>query len=103
MKKTLGIHTAPARQWVGNGFPLHSLFSYGTSALADVLDADRELLVGQDDSAGTPAAAAPAGTGSRGSGACRNRPWSVAAENLSSCQPAVSTMTRMNRTRSRER
>jgi AraC family transcriptional regulator len=58
MKKTLGIHTAPARQWVGNGFPLHSLFSYGTSALADVLDADRELLVGQDDSAGTRADAA---------------------------------------------
>jgi AraC family transcriptional regulator len=55
MKKTLGIHTAPARHWVGDGFPLHSLFSYDTSALTDVLDADRDLLIGRDDSVDTRA------------------------------------------------
>ena len=28
LKKVLGVHEAPARHWVGNGFPVRSLFSY---------------------------------------------------------------------------
>ena len=30
MKKVLGIYSSPARHWVGDGFPVHSLFSYDT-------------------------------------------------------------------------
>jgi quercetin 2,3-dioxygenase len=30
MKKVLGIHSAPGRHWVGDGFPVQSLFSYQT-------------------------------------------------------------------------
>ncbi|MEO6959866.1 MAG: pirin family protein [Burkholderiaceae bacterium] len=29
MKKVLGIHSGPAQHWVGDGFPVRSLFSYG--------------------------------------------------------------------------
>lgn len=29
MKKVLGIYSGPARHWVGDGFPVRSLFSYG--------------------------------------------------------------------------
>lgn len=32
MKKVLGIHGAPGRHWVGDGFPVQSLFSYQTHA-----------------------------------------------------------------------
>ncbi len=28
MKKILGMYSAPAPHWVGNGFPVRSLFSY---------------------------------------------------------------------------
>jgi hypothetical protein len=28
MKKVLGVHSAPAQHWVGDGFPVRSLFSY---------------------------------------------------------------------------
>ena len=28
MKKILGVHSAPGRHWVGDGFPVRSLFSY---------------------------------------------------------------------------
>lgn len=30
MKKVLGIYTSPRQHWVGNGFPVRSLFSYDT-------------------------------------------------------------------------
>ncbi len=30
MKKIIGIHSAPAQHWVGDGFPVRSLFSYNT-------------------------------------------------------------------------
>ncbi len=30
MKKVLGIYSNPHQHWVGNGFPVRSLFSYGT-------------------------------------------------------------------------
>ncbi len=30
MKKVLGIHSNPHQHWVGNGFPVRSLFSYST-------------------------------------------------------------------------
>ncbi len=30
MKKVLGVYTTPGRHWVGDGFPVRSLFSYGT-------------------------------------------------------------------------
>jgi quercetin 2,3-dioxygenase len=30
MKKILGVYSAPPRHWVGNGFPVRSLFSYDT-------------------------------------------------------------------------
>lgn len=29
MKKVLGVHSQPGRHWVGDGFPVRSLFSYG--------------------------------------------------------------------------
>ncbi len=29
MKKILAVHSAPGRHWVGDGFPVRSLFSYG--------------------------------------------------------------------------
>lgn len=32
MKKVLAIHKAPAAHWVGNGFPVRSMFSYQTHA-----------------------------------------------------------------------
>lgn len=28
MKKILGLYSAPRRHWVGDGFPVRSLFSY---------------------------------------------------------------------------
>ena len=28
MKKILGVYSAPQPHWVGNGFPVRSLFSY---------------------------------------------------------------------------
>ena len=30
MKQITGVYTAPSQHWVGNGFPVHSLFSYQT-------------------------------------------------------------------------
>jgi quercetin 2,3-dioxygenase len=30
MKKIVGLHSAPGRHWVGDGFPVRSLFSYNT-------------------------------------------------------------------------
>jgi redox-sensitive bicupin YhaK (pirin superfamily) len=30
MKKTLGVYTAPRQHWVGDGFPVRSLFSYSS-------------------------------------------------------------------------
>ena len=30
MKKILGIYTAPGQHWVGDGFPVRSLFSYNS-------------------------------------------------------------------------
>ena len=30
MKKILGLYSAPSRHWVGDGFPVRSLFSYGS-------------------------------------------------------------------------
>ena len=30
MKKILGVHSAPRPHWVGDGFPVRSLFSYQT-------------------------------------------------------------------------
>jgi hypothetical protein len=32
MKKILSTHSAPGRHWVGNGFPVHSMFDYGSGA-----------------------------------------------------------------------
>ena len=32
MKKILGVHSAPGQHWVGDGFPVRSLFSYNTHA-----------------------------------------------------------------------
>ena len=32
MKKILGVYSAPGRHWVGDGFPVHSLFSYNDQA-----------------------------------------------------------------------
>lgn len=32
MKKVLGVYSAPGQHWVGDGFPVRSLFSYGTHA-----------------------------------------------------------------------
>ena len=29
LKKILGVYEAPRPHWVGNGFPVRSLFSYG--------------------------------------------------------------------------
>lgn len=39
MKKVLGVHGAPARHWVGDGFPVRSMFSYDgdTQALSPFL------------------------------------------------------------------
>jgi quercetin 2,3-dioxygenase len=34
MKKILGIYSAPKRHWVGDGFPVRSLFSYDSQAQA---------------------------------------------------------------------
>jgi len=34
MKKVLGIHAAPQPHWVGDGFPVRSLFSYGAQSAA---------------------------------------------------------------------
>ncbi|MEQ9562736.1 MAG: pirin family protein, partial [Woeseiaceae bacterium] len=30
MKKILGVYSTPHRHWVGDGFPVRSLFSYGS-------------------------------------------------------------------------
>ncbi|MGF1613541.1 MAG: pirin family protein, partial [Gammaproteobacteria bacterium] len=30
MKKILGVYSAPPRHWVGDGFPVRSLFSYNS-------------------------------------------------------------------------
>jgi hypothetical protein len=32
MKKILSTHSAPGRHWVGNGFPVHGMFDYGSGA-----------------------------------------------------------------------
>ena len=32
MKKILGIHKPPQQHWVGDGFPVRSLFSYSSHA-----------------------------------------------------------------------
>lgn len=32
MKKILSTRSAPGRHWVGNGFPVHGMFDYGTGA-----------------------------------------------------------------------
>ena len=29
MKKILGVHASPRPHWVGDGFPVRSMFSYG--------------------------------------------------------------------------
>jgi redox-sensitive bicupin YhaK (pirin superfamily) len=34
MKKILGVHSAPPMHWVGNGFPVRSLFSYDSPGAA---------------------------------------------------------------------
>jgi quercetin 2,3-dioxygenase len=34
MKKVLGIHSQPGRHWVGDGFPVRTLFSYGNNGAA---------------------------------------------------------------------
>ena len=34
LKKMLGVYSAPRAHWVGDGFPVRSLFSYGNHGAA---------------------------------------------------------------------
>lgn len=59
MKKVLGIHSAPGRHWVGDGFPVQSLFSYQTHGQ----EMSPFLLLDYAGPRDFPAAAQPRGVG----------------------------------------
>ena len=59
MKKVLGIHSAPGRHWVGDGFPVQSLFSYQTHGR----EMSPFLLLDYAGPRDFPAAAEPRGVG----------------------------------------
>ena len=59
MKKVLGIHRAPGRHWVGDGFPVQSLFSYQTHGQ----EMSPFLLLDYAGPRDFPAAAEPRGVG----------------------------------------
>ena len=84
MKKILGVYSAPRPHWVGDGFPVRSLFSY------DSLGAHLSpfLLLDYAGPAQFAPAAQPRGVGSIRTAVSRPSPSSIKARSSIATRPA---------------